>query len=49
MAGSEQQSKTQAKKLDRQELVRRVAEQVWKLWREDSRRDRERRSKGMRR
>ena len=49
MAEVDQQSKTQPKKLDRQELIRRVADQVWKLWREDSRRDRERRSKRMRR
>ncbi len=34
---------------DWQELVRSVAKRVWELWREELRRDRERRSKARRR
>jgi hypothetical protein len=32
--------------MDWQELTRRVAERVWELWREDLRRERERRGAG---
>ena len=38
-AGQNQQGNS----TNREELIRRVAERVWQLWREDLRRDRERR------
>ncbi|GAB4440029.1 MAG: hypothetical protein Kow00120_08060 [Anaerolineae bacterium] len=34
---------------DERELARRVAERVWQLWREELRRERERRGQGQRR
>jgi hypothetical protein len=46
MAGNSenQQAPDQAKNQDFESLVRRVTERVWELWREDLRRNRERRA-----
>lgn len=38
------QDKQSVRQAEYQNLVRRVAEKVWELWREELRRDRERRS-----
>jgi len=44
MAEVNPKPKIERKKLDQPELIRRVADRVWQLWREELRRDRERRS-----
>jgi hypothetical protein len=45
MAGNNGQKDNAAKMQEYQELLRKVAERVWELWREDMRRSQERQGK----